>query len=275
MTYRTILLHLACDAGHMARIDAAADLAGRFKAHVTALFIASPVSMPAEIEGRAASAAFIEEATAIARERGDKVREACAKRFGELGVTFEWKEAEGDHLDLLAAEAPYADLAIVSHSKVELIEDRVVFHVPEHLPLVVGCPVVVMPAEGARQPVGRHVLVAWKPTTEAARAVNLALPLLHDADEVTIFSVLAEPEAEPPGARLAAHLARHGIAPRVVTDASGTQYAGEAILAKAREVDADAIVMGAYGHSRLREMVLGGVTRHVLMNAKVPMLLAH
>ena len=268
MTYRTILLHLSCDAGHLARIEAAVDLAVRFKAHISVLFIANPVGMPAAIEGRGASAAFVEEATEIARERSAKINEECRKRFEAAGLTCDWTMAEGDHLDLLAAAAPYVDLAIVSHSKAELIEDRVVFHVPEHLPLVVGCPVVVLPAEGFNPPVGKRVLIAWKPTTEAARAVNLALPLLHEATEVTILTVLSEAETDSPADR-------HGIKARVVTDTSGTQYTGEAIIAKAQEIGADAMVMGAYGHSRLREMVLGGVTRHVLMNAKVPMLLAH
>jgi len=275
MTYRTILLHLANDASHVARIEAATDLGARFQAHVVALYIATPVSMPAEIEGRGASAAFIAEATAIAHEKTEEIRQKCAERLDGAKLSWEWKVAEGDHLDLLAEQAPYADLAIVSHSKAELVEDRIVFHVPEHLPLVVGCPVVVLPAEGFERPVGRHVMIAWKPCTEAARAVNLALPLLHDAGQVTVLSVLAEPQTEPPGDRLAAHLTRHGIKARVLTDASGAQYVGEAVLARSREIGADAIVMGAYGHSRLREMVLGGVTRHVLMNAKVPMLLAH
>lgn len=279
MTYKTILLHVANDVSHIARIEAATDLASRFKAHVVALYIANPVSMPAAIEGRGASQAFITEATAIAHEKADAIKRACAARLDAAKVSWEWKVAEGDHLDLLAAQSPYADLAIVSHSKAELIEDRIVFHVPEHLPLVVGCPVIVLPAEGFERPIGRHVMIAWRPCTEASRAVTLALPLLKDAKQVTVFSVLAEPQSEgqskPPAELLAAYLSGHGITARVITDASGTQYAGEAILAHAKEVQADAMVMGAYGHSRLREMVLGGVTRHVLMNAKVPMLLAH
>ena len=275
MTYRTILLHLANDAGHMARIEAAADLAQRFKAHVVALYVATPVSMPAAIEGRGASAAFIAEATAIAHEKAEEIKQKCAARLDGAKLPWEWRAAEGDHLDLLAEQGPYADLAIVSHSKTELIEDRIVFHVPEHLPLVVGCPVIVLPAEGFGHPVGRHVMIAWKPSTEAARAVTLALPLLHNAEEVTVFSVAAERQDEPPADRLAAFLLRHGITAKAVTDVSGTQYTGEAILAQAKKIGADAMVMGAYGHSRLREMVLGGVTRHVLMNAKIPMLLAH
>lgn len=275
MSYKTILLHLANDASHMARIEAAVDLAERFRAHVMALYIANPVSMPAEIEGRGASQVFIEEATERARATAETVKAELKARMDAKKLSFEWWSAEGDHLDLLAEHALYVDLAIVSHSRAELIEDRIVFHVPEHLPLVVGCPVVILPAEGFRAAIGRHVMIAWKPCIEAARAVNLALPLLKQAEKTTILSILAEPQTPSPAAQLGVMLGRHGIKPAIITDTSGAQYPGEAILVHVRDMQADALVMGAYGHSRLREMVLGGVTRHVLMNAKIPMLLAH
>lgn len=275
MRYKTILLHLADDASHMARLAAAVDLAARFEAHVTALYIASPVSMPAAIEGRGASQIFIEEATERAREKADAVRAELQARMEAKNLSFEWHAADGDHLDLLAEYALYADLAIVSHSRAELIEDRIVFHVPEHLPLVVACPVIVLPAEGFETAIGRHVMVAWKPCVEAARAVDLALPFMKSAEKTTLLSILGEPHTPSPAAQLAVALGRHGIQPAVVSDTSGARYAGEAILAHARSTGADMLVMGAYGHSRLREMVLGGVTRHVLMNAKIPMLLAH
>ena len=275
MSYKTILLHLADDASHAARIDAAVDLAGRFQAHVTALYIATPVSMPAEIEGRGASRVFIEQATERAREKAKIIAAKLTARMGAKNLSFEWRNAEGDHLDLLAEAAIYADLTIVSHSRAELIEDRVVFHVPEHLPLVAACPVVILPADGFPATFAHHVLIAWKPCIEAARAVNLSLPLLKQAEKITILSIVPEPQDDPPCAKLGKMLRRHGIEAAIVADELGTRYAGEAILEHARNMRADALVMGAYGHSRLREMVLGGVTRNVLMNAKIPLLLAH
>ena len=275
MSYKTILLHLADDASHAARIDAAVNLAERFQAHVRALYIATPVSMPAEIEGRGASRIFIEDATGRAREKAKIVEAELAARMAAKSLSFEWRIAEGDHLDLLAEAAIYADLAIVSHSRAELIEDRIVFHVPEHLPLVAACPVVILPANGFPAAFARHVMIAWKPCLEAARAVNLSLPLLKQAKKITVLSIVAEPLDEPPCAELGKMLRRHGIDAATVTDALGTRYAGEAILEHAKNTQADTLVMGAYGHSRLREMVLGGVTRNVLMNAKIPLLLAH
>lgn len=275
MSYKTILLHLADDASHAARIDAAVNLAERFQANVRALYIVTPVSMPAEIEGRGASQIFIEQAIERAREKAKIIEAELAARMAAKRLSFEWRIAEGDHLDLLAEAAIYADLAIVSHSRAELIEDRIVFHVTEHLPLVAACPVVILPANGFPAAFAKHILIAWKPCLEAARAVNLSLPLLKQAKKTTVLSIVAEPLDEPPCAELGKMLRRHGIDAAIVMDALGTRYPGEAILEHAKNTQADALVMGAYGHSRLREMVLGGVTRNVLMNAKIPLLLAH
>jgi nucleotide-binding universal stress UspA family protein len=101
------------------------------------------------------------------------------------------------------------------------------------------------------------------------------LPILQRADRVTVLTVLPAEREDLPGHRLAEYLARHGVKVNEVNDIDGGGNVGEVILAHARQVKASLVVMGAYGHSRLREMVLGGVTRHVLGHLAVPVLLAH
>jgi nucleotide-binding universal stress UspA family protein len=124
-----------------------------------------------------------------------------------------------------------------------------------------------------------RVLVAWDGSREAARAVHDALPLLRRAREVSVL--VADPErlatkiGEKPGADLAAHLARHGLPVRVEVVKSGGRPLGEILLAQVEEERADLLVMGGYAHARLRELVLGGTTRHVLTHASVPVLLSH
>lgn len=275
VTYKTILLHMANDIGHKARLNAAADLAKRFQAQVLALYVANPVSMPAAIEGRGASYAFMAEATAIAHEKAEALRHECETVCTAGGVSWEWKVVEGDHLDLLALEAPYADLAIVSHSKIEVLEDRIVFHVPENLPLVVGCPVIVLPEAGFNRPIARHAMIAWQPCTPAARAVHLALPFLTAAEKVTLCSVTGEDVTAEDCERIAAHLARHGVEAKTIIATAERRHVGETILAEAGKAGADTLVMGAYGHSRVREVVLGGVTRYVSQHAKIPLLVSH
>ncbi|MGB8275042.1 MAG: universal stress protein [Alphaproteobacteria bacterium] len=274
MSYKTILVHLSNDKAHMTRLRIGIGLATRYEAHLVALYIATPISMPAEIAGRAASTAYLAEATEAARERAQHVRAEIESWCARQKLSWEWQTGEGDHLDILARHANYADLAVVSHSRAELVEDRVIFHVPEHLPLVAPCPVIVLPTEGEPTPIEGHVMIAWKECRQSARAVEDAIPVLKRAGKVTVLTVLPAEQEAVPGQALVAYLARHGVAAQAVNDINGGGI-GEVILAHARQEKASLLVMGAYGHSRLREMVMGGVTRHVLNNLSVPVLLAH
>ena len=109
------------------------------------------------------------------------------------------------------------------------------------------------------------------------RAVNDAIPILKRATKVTVLSI--DPDVEPrprtPGADIALHLARHGIAAEVASTSSLDIAVGDVLLSSAADAGADLIVMGAYGHSRVREMVLGGATRHLLQHMTVPVLMSH
>ena len=231
--------------------------------------------MPAAIEGRGASYAFMAEATAIAREKAEGVEKECRSLCKAKGLSWEWKIAEGDHLDVLAKEAPYADLAIVSHSKTEVFEDRVILQVPENLPLVVGCPVIILPEAGFDAPIGRHIMIAWRPCVPAYRAVQLAMPFLQEAEQVTACSIINEDVGQGECGRFIEYLGRHGIKAREMAIPAGAASVSEMILAEAKKSGADTLVMGAYGHSRVRELVLGGVTRYALDHASIPMLVSH
>jgi len=251
------------------------ELAARNDAHLVALYIVTPISMPAEITGRGASVAYIAEATDIAREKAGAIREEIVAECERRNLSWEWQMEEGDHLDILAKYAHYADLTVVSHSRSEMIENRVMFHVPEHLPLTVGCPVLILPEAGDFTALRRNILIAWKASRECLQTVRASLPMLARADNVTVLSVCEAEETPPPDERAAAFLARHGIKAEAFTDIDGNRHVGEVILAHARDLQADLIVMGGYGHSRLREMVLGGVTRDVLNQTPVPVLMCH
>lgn len=142
-----------------------------------------------------------------------------------------------------------------------------------------GRPAPVIPQAGAPVMPPRRVLIGWDGSREASRAVHDALPLLVHATRVTVVVVDPHHHAarlgEQPGADLAAHLARHGVRVVVEQAMSGGRAVGEAILALASETGADLLVTGGYGHSRLREMVLGGVTRRLLEHMTCPVLMAH
>jgi nucleotide-binding universal stress UspA family protein len=139
-----------------------------------------------------------------------------------------------------------------------------------------GVPVIVVP----RMPqasVGRNVMIAWNGSREAARAVKDALPILERAANVTILCVNQAERGRnfQPGEELATHLRHHGIQPRVDNIIRNGQSVGDAIVSRMADAGADLLVMGAWGHSRLREFVLGGVTRSILGQTAVPVLMSH
>lgn len=275
MPIKSILLHMANDERHSARLETAVALARRFDAFVEVVYIATPVSMPAAVTGRGASYAFLAEATLIAHEKAAQVEHEV--RAALKNCSFSWTVTEGDHVEVLAARATYADLAIVTQSHPAHLEDHVLLQVPDRLPIESPCPTLVLPyGHAPGTAFGRHVVVAWKNVREAGYAVRSAMPFLTAADRVTVLTV------EPPGhhgtdqARdIMVYLERHGVRTHHHAHALKGGDVGEAILGCVGAVGADMLVMGAYGHSRLREMVLGGATRTVLRHLSVPALMSH
>ena len=137
-----------------------------------------------------------------------------------------------------------------------------------------GRPVLIAPPQSPRS-LGTNVLIAWNCSTEQARATAFAMPLLRLAERITILTVEGATVAGPSGEQLARLLKINGIAATPMTLAPGKMSAGEMILAKAEELGCDLIVKGAYTQSRLRQMIFGGTTRHILAKAKLPVLMAH
>jgi nucleotide-binding universal stress UspA family protein len=137
-----------------------------------------------------------------------------------------------------------------------------------------GRPVVIAPPNSPRS-FATNVLIAWNCSTEQARTTAFAMPLLHRAERVTILTVEGATVAGPSGEEMAHALAINGIAAEPITMAPGKAGAGETILARAAELGCDLVIKGAYTQSRLRQMIFGGTTRHILAHAKVPVLMAH
>jgi nucleotide-binding universal stress UspA family protein len=142
-----------------------------------------------------------------------------------------------------------------------------------------GRPAIVIPYIGPGPMLGQRVLVAWDGGREATRAVNDSLPLLKRAHSVTVLSVnpdvSSNGDRRDPGADISLHLARHGIKVTAARTVARKTAIGDVILADIADNSIDLLVMGAYGHSRLRELVLGGVTRHLLEHMTVPVLMSH
>jgi nucleotide-binding universal stress UspA family protein len=194
----------------------------------------------------------------------------------EAGLTAntEWRTAEGSPVDVLAQQARYADLTILSQGDPELASAMEI-DFPGDLAIASGRPVLVIPHAGTSSSIGRRPLIAWNGSREAARAVGDAMSLLQDAEEVCVLTVAESTFRETAGTDLARFLGRHGIATNVQTIGGGELDAADAILTTVMEQGCDLVVMGSYGHSRWRQAILGGATRSLLRQMSVPVLMSH
>ena len=263
------------------RIAFASALAERFSAHLIGLYLLPTPEAPRHLGyyDPALLDPFFAELGEKARSAAFKVREAFGHATGLRGLSAEWREIpEGPDADP-ALHARYADLVILGQLDPDRAETVLIRPRPEQVALASGRPVLIVPYAGHFDNVGRRVLIAWSATREAARAVSDAMPLLTSAELVTVLTIDARegPQAhgELPGADIAVHLARHGVKADIERTVSAGLPVGEALLSRAADLGADLIVMGAYGHSRVREVLLGGATRSVLRSMTVPVLMSH
>jgi nucleotide-binding universal stress UspA family protein len=137
-----------------------------------------------------------------------------------------------------------------------------------------GRPLLIAPPEAPRT-LGQHVAIAWNFSTETARAVAMALPVLLRASQVTVITIEGWGGSGPGGADLARSLKRHGIPATARTASGPASRAGEVVLSTCASLGCDLLVKGAYTQSRLRQMILGGATSHILANTTIPVLMAH
>jgi nucleotide-binding universal stress UspA family protein len=272
VSYKTILVHVDARPRCAERIALAFTLASRFDAHLIALCALERSRIPSYALAEAGEVLLEIER----RRRAETVRAAEAEfRAAErrAGGKAEWRVSNDDPAAALGVSARYADLVIAGQPEPE---DPFGQAFAGELVLGAGRPVLFVPYAGRFPDAGKRVLVAWNASREAARAVRDALPLLARADAVQV--VAFEPggeHGETPGADIALYLARHGVRATAARDVAPGLDIGSRILSRAADAAADLIVMGAYGHSRLRELALGGATRTLLEAMTVPVLMAH
>jgi nucleotide-binding universal stress UspA family protein len=270
MGYKTILVHMDDDTDHSGRLAFAVSMARRYDAHLDILHVLSP-AVPM-VPGRGASAAFVVETLDAERDRAARiareVRALCSDvRYGYHALT-------GDPVERLAERSVLADLAIVSQASVASYESHWSAQPADRLPDGAACPVLVLPAGTVGDAVGRHPLVGWTPARPSARAVHGALPMLKTADAVTVLCGAREGHETADMEAVSVFLGRHGVEATVHPSPFGTGEAGPVLLDAARRHGCDCLVIGAYGHSRWREILFGGTTRHVLTHATVPVLIS-
>jgi len=279
MTYRNILVQVDAKTTSKARVEAAAATATRFKASLTGLFLKS-ASIPSHVIGQGAGAL---PADAVQRA-GDERAQASAKNAKAARALFEkaaagveagidWLEFDGDSdNDIISCTRQYdlnifPSLAAVEHSRNTITA--------EQIGMGSGGPVLVLPAGGFKPILGNKILVAWKDSRESARVLRDAWPFLSSAEEV-LFVMVSRTAEKVLDEGLQRNLAAHGCENvKLIVDRSDDAPTGEIIRRHIDLIGADMMVLGLYGHARLQEFVLGGVSRDILTTLPTPLLISH
>ena len=286
MPIRKLLLPLTGTAAGEAALSSALTIARRFNAHVLALHVRVDSRDVAPLAGEGLSGAMIEEMmSATEKESGDRahavrlmferfvtrhdvVVEEVRPNAGHASASF--AAVTGREEDIVAQQARLADLTVVPHPDAgEDVSSSDALHA---VLFDSGRPVLISP-QVAPATIGTRVCVAWNGTAESASSVLAAMPWMQKAEGVAVLSADGYQRRGPGAPELSAYLALHGVHASTVTFRSLNGSVGAGLLAAAREFGCDLLSMGAYSHSRLRQLILGGVTRHVLENSTLPVMM--
>ncbi len=277
MSYKTILVHLDHRPRCAERLDLAFGLAAQFDAHLIGLYAPGAPYIPSYALAEAGPTVR----EMLGQRRAERASQAEARfrdatrKHGDTSA--EWRVSDGDADAAVRQSARYADLVVAGQPEAQ--DEGDLRGLADELALSAGRPVLFVPYAGRFAALGKRVLIAWDAGREAARAVSDALPFLQRAEAVEVSAF--DPErgrrdhGEQPGADIALYLARHGVKVTVHRQSGAGYEVGGQILSRAADSSADLIVMGAYGHSRVRELVLGGATRSMLEAMTVPVLMSH
>lgn len=282
MSIRDVLVALDAGPSTQERLSIAATLARSHDAQLTGLHVVPPPDFAYTVGfGEFGSAGLIEKLIADYEVRTTKEAAAVEAQFTTLArqqdVTAAWLKLDGDPVGDTVAQARFTDLLVIG----QMMPDGFTPSAPNPADVIISCgkPVLVTPHAGKYTTIGRRVLIAWDGSRESTRAVADALPLLRKADAVTILTIDEDSEQDtgtlPAAEPLARHLSRHGVHAELIAQKSDGKPAGDLLLAQAADRSIDLLVMGCYGHSRFRELILGGATETMLDSMTVPVLFSH
>ncbi|MFZ6755716.1 universal stress protein [Undibacterium sp. Ji50W] len=279
MTYKTILVHVDESERSNFRVRLAAEIAKGDAAHLIGTAVTGVSRFIYQDGNISANDPNLTIHLKYLRERAEKAVANFNRQAESVGLdSYESLIANDEAGGGIGLQARYSDLVIIGQTNRDEPSPSVLPDFPEYLIMNAGRPVLIIPYVGDFTSVAKRPLIAWDASREATRAITDAIPLLKRAElvQVAIFNSKSVPDAhgEQPGSDIALYLARHGIKVEVSVHKTNTDI-GNALLSLAHDVDSDMLVMGGYGHSRFREMIMGGVTRTILESMTVPVLMSH
>lgn len=279
MTYKTLTVHLDTSARASARLSLALKLARTYGAHLNGLFAVFEPS-PREFHVMAGTADYYDAHRKLRAEQRAAIERLFHAELARAQVDGAWLAAGDAPIAAVTQRSRTSDLTIIGQTDLSEPEAYVADHFAESVVLGAGGPVLVMPYTGYFESTGERVLIGWNGSREATRAVHDAIPFIARAAHVTIAATSStfKSAASPASCtNLAAMLARHGANTVDIAriDRGASESTGDALLSHAADGGFDLLVMGAYGHARLQETVLGGATRSILSTMTLPVLMSH
>lgn len=284
---KSILLPLTAHIKAAPLLQVASGLALQFQSSLTGLFIRPDPRSAIPFMGEGLTADMIQTLCDNADNQGkrhaDEAEAEFQKATGERGLKWQagsgasdgakasWTVMTGEVSDHVGRRARTADIALCLQPDSKCPDSEDIFH---DLIFRSGRSVLMVP-EGFGGTVGKHLMIAWNGRTEGARAVAGALPMLRNADKVTIVQVGDIGEDRPCADAIAHYLSEHAVEADTKRIEASDQSVGECLLETAGSIGADTVILGAYSHSRWREMVLGGVTKYITAKSPLPVFMSH
>ena len=270
---KSILLHVGDDAEFEGRLQAALDVARFTGGHLECL---QTRRVPAFLGGDSGTygggATMVMHLIEEEAKHGEAERKRIGARLAGEQVNYSFSESMGDPARTLVDRSLLNDVIVMSQAGPKSPEaGRTLAEVVTRA----NTPVLAIPHDAQRLEVEKPMLVAWKPTPEAAHAVKAAVPLLQRATRVEVLAIDPLGVGDFPATAVAAYLSRHGIKAELHERASGDHSTSDVLMATARELGAGLVVMGGYGRGRAMEFLMGGVTRRFLASSPLALLMAH
>ncbi|WP_291858865.1 universal stress protein [Bradyrhizobium sp.] len=277
MSYATVMVSLALDQPNEARLEGACQIAERFDAGIVGI-AAAQFSPPLYFTSGEQAQNLIDQSQAALQARLSELETQFLGAIKKRARSVEWRSAIDFPARYILSHARCADI-IVSGGHSDAFSDPFVRASPKDLVMQAGRPLLVVPDTVSWLDL-RSILVAWKDSTEARRAIVDALPLLRKAQDVTIAEIVETGDSRPAAVSrvrdVVAWLSRHGVAAReLVPEKNGDRDAAAQLDRIAADVGAGVVVAGAFGHSRFRELILGGMTQHLITQNARCVLLSH
>ena len=275
MTYATVMVSLALDESNEARLEAAGQIAERFDSGIVGI-AAAQFSPPVYFTSGEQAQNLIDQGQALIKKRMSELEVQFREATKNRAKYVEWRCAIDFPARYILQEARCADI-IVSGGQSNALSDPFALASPKDLVMQAGRPLLIAPDNVSWLDL-RSVLMAWKDTPEARRAIAYSLPMLRKAKEVTVAEIVEAGDNRSAAVSrvrdVAAWLSRHGVSASEVVPENGGDVIAQ-LDAIAANVGAGVVVAGAYGHSRFRELILGGMTQHLMTQSSRCVLLSH